>query len=128
MELLRKIMSDELFSDFFLVGGTSLSLLIGHRNSIDIDLFGNAEINPEIFIAKLSEFGDVKVDQSTKNILIIKINDVKVDFVNYKYPLLTNPNIIDNIRMLSKIDIGEIKCNCWSRFEKRFYRFIFFIE
>lgn len=25
--------------DFFLVGGTSLALQLGHRNSIDIDLF-----------------------------------------------------------------------------------------
>jgi len=81
MELLKKIMSENLFSDFNLVGGTALALQIGHRNSIDIDLFGNSEINTELFIEKLSEFGEVRVAQGTK------INDVKVDFVNYKYPL-----------------------------------------
>ncbi|TRX40389.1 nucleotidyl transferase AbiEii/AbiGii toxin family protein [Flavobacterium restrictum] len=84
MELLNKIMSEKLFSDFNLVGGTSLALQMGHRNSIDIDLFGNSEINSELFIEKLSEFREVKVAQSTNNILITKINDVKVDFVNYK--------------------------------------------
>lgn len=84
MELLNKIMSEKLFSDFNLVGGTSLALQMGHRNSVDIDLFGNSEINSELFIEKLSEFGEVKVAQSTNNILITKINDVKVDFVNYK--------------------------------------------
>jgi hypothetical protein len=88
MELLKKIMSEKLFSDFNLVGGTSLALQMGHRNSID--LFGNSEINPVLFIEKLSEYGKVKVAQSTKNILITKINDVKVDFVNYKYPLLAD--------------------------------------
>ena len=41
MELLRKLMKVEEFSNFYLVGGTSLSLQIGHRNSINIDLFGN---------------------------------------------------------------------------------------
>lgn len=111
LELLKKIMSENLFSDFILVGGTSLSLQMGHRNSIDIDLFGNSEINFELFIEKLSEYGDVKVAQSTKNILITKINDVKVDFVNYKYPLLTDCLYTDNIRMLSTKDIAAMKLN-----------------
>ncbi len=111
MELLKKIMSEKLFSDFNLVGGTSLALQMGHRNSIDIDLFGNSEINFELFIEKLSEYGEVKVAQSTKNILITKINDVKVDFVNYKYSLLTDCLFEDNIRMASKTDIAAMKLN-----------------
>ena len=111
MELLKKIMSEKLFSDFNLVGGTSLALQMGHRNSIDIDLFGNSEINPELFIEKLFEFGEVKVAQSTKNILITKINDVKVDFVNYKYPLLADCLFVENIRMLSIKDIAAMKLN-----------------
>ncbi len=111
LELLKKIMSEKLFSDFYLVGGTSLSLQMGHRNSIDIDLFGNSEINFDLFIEKLSEYGEVKVAQSTKNILITKINDVKVDFVNYKYPLLTDCLYTDNIRMLSTKDIAAMKLN-----------------
>lgn len=111
MELLKKIMSENTFSDFNLVGGTSLALQMGHRNSIDIDLFGNSEINFPLFIEKLSEFGEVKVAQSTKNILITKINDVKVDFVNYKYPLLLEHLVIENIRMLSMKDIAAMKLN-----------------
>ena len=111
MELLKKIMSEKLFSDFNLVGGTSLALQMGHRTSIDIDLFGNSEINFELFIEKLSEYGDVKVAQSTKNILITKINNVKVDFVNYKYPFLTDCLFEDNIRMASKTDIAAMKLN-----------------
>lgn len=111
MELLKKIMSEKLFSDFNLVGGTSLALQIGHRNSVDIDLFGNSEIDSQLFIEKLSEFGDVKVSQSTKNILITQINDVKVDFVNYKYPLLSDYLYIENIRMLSTKDISAMKLN-----------------
>ena len=111
MELLKKIMSEKLFSDFNLVGGTALALQMGHRNSIDIDLFGNSEINSEFFIEKLSEFGEVKVAKSTKNILITKINEVKVDFVNYKYPLLSECLFIENIRMLSVKDIAGMKLN-----------------
>jgi hypothetical protein len=114
MELLRKIMSEKMFSDFNLVGGTALALQIGHRNSIDIDLFGISEINADLFVEKLSEFGKVKVVQSTKNIFITKINDIKVDFVNYKYPLLSKCLMVENIRMLSTKDIAAMKLNAIS--------------
>lgn len=111
MELLNKIMSEKLFSDFNLVGGTALALQMGHRNSIDIDLFGNSQIDTLLFIEKLSEFGKVTVTQSTKNILITEINDVKVDFVNYKYPIISEQLFIENIRMLSTKDIAAMKLN-----------------
>lgn len=104
-------MHEKLFENYFLVGETALALQIGHRNSIDIDLFGNSEINPNQFINKLDEFGKVIINQSTKNILITKIKGVKVDFVNYKYPLLSNPIDVDSIRMLSKTDIAAMKLN-----------------
>ncbi len=42
-EVLSKFMSFEELRSFRLVGGTSLSLLLGHRISIDIDLFTDAE-------------------------------------------------------------------------------------
>lgn len=36
---LELIMQAEIFNDFRLVGGTSLSLQLGHRISVDLDLF-----------------------------------------------------------------------------------------
>lgn len=38
-EALQKIVASPVFNDFVLVGGTCLSLQLGHRRSIDIDLF-----------------------------------------------------------------------------------------
>jgi hypothetical protein len=111
MELLKKIMSENTFSDFNLVGGTSLALQIGHRNSIDIDLFGNQSIDFELFIAILKKIGKTEIFKSSKNILITQINEIKVDFVNYTYPLLEKPFEIDGIRMLSKKDIAAMKLN-----------------
>ena len=40
---LLKLMKFDMFNDFRLVGGTALSLQIGHRESIDIDLFSDLE-------------------------------------------------------------------------------------
>lgn len=42
-DALKQLMSIEEFNTFRLVGGTSLSLQLGHRESIDIDLFTDAE-------------------------------------------------------------------------------------
>lgn len=40
---LHAIMKAPIFNDFRLVGGTALSLQIGHRESVDIDLFTDSE-------------------------------------------------------------------------------------
>ena len=109
LELLREIMKEKLFSDFNLVGGTSLALQMGHRNSIDIDMFGDSHIDTELFLEKLKDYGNVITTQSTKNILITKINEIKVDFVSYKYPLLNECLVIEDIRMLSTKDIAAMK-------------------
>jgi hypothetical protein len=39
LDLIKLLMADPKLEDFFMVGGTALSLQIGHRISIDIDLF-----------------------------------------------------------------------------------------
>lgn len=107
-------MKSEIFSDFILVGGTALALHIGHRNSIDIDMFGNAPIDADAFIEELSKFGNVEKIQQTKNVLILMINNIKVDFVNYKYGLLQEYTVIDDVRLASKKDIAAMKLNAIS--------------
>jgi hypothetical protein len=39
LNLLEILQKDILFKDYLLVGGTALSLQLGHRKSFDIDLF-----------------------------------------------------------------------------------------
>jgi hypothetical protein len=42
-EILLNLMQEQIFSSFRLVGGTALSLQIGHRMSVDIDMFTDAD-------------------------------------------------------------------------------------
>lgn len=42
-DILEDLMNEQLFEPFILVGGTSLSLQLGHRMSVDIDLFTDVE-------------------------------------------------------------------------------------
>jgi hypothetical protein len=104
-------MTDPLFDRFRLVGGTSLALQIGHRQSIDIDLFGDQELEEYEISDFLSQVGKIQILKKSKNILIYNVNDIKVDFVNYKYPWL-NAGISENgFRLASKEDIGAMKLN-----------------
>lgn len=111
LELLSKIMTDPLFNKFRLVGGTSLALQIGHRQSIDIDLFGDQELEEYEISDFLSQLGKIQVLKKSKNILIYNVNGIKVDFVNYKYPWLTSVISENGFRLASKEDIGAMKLN-----------------
>lgn len=109
--ILKGLMSQQLFNEFTLVGGTSLALQIGHRNSIDIDLFGDCELNELEITTFLDKLGRVKILKKSRNILIYSVNGIKVDFVNYPYPLLKSPILEGKIRLASKEDIGAMKLN-----------------
>lgn len=111
LELLNKIMLSNVFEGFNLVGGTSLALQIGHRISVDIDMFGNTAINENEFVDELSNFGTVTTIKKSKRIIIFSVNGIKVDFVNYKYPLLEKLTIINGIRMVSDKDVAAMKLN-----------------
>lgn len=42
-DYLKRLMLCRAFDDFYLAGGTALALQLGHRRSVDIDLFTNRE-------------------------------------------------------------------------------------
>lgn len=115
LELLKKIQSDQLFKGLLLVGGTSLALQIGHRISIDLDLFGTLEGTDKLEIAKtLSKLGTLQTIHSTSNINIYTLNNIKVDIVNYHYPWLKDSLEIDNIKLVSIEDIAAMKLSAIS--------------
>jgi hypothetical protein len=75
----------ELF-DFHLVGGTALALQIGHRNSIDIDLFTENDFAPESLVRLLKPTFAVETSFQTNNTLLSIVNGIKVDFITDLIP------------------------------------------
>lgn len=71
----------EVFQEMRLVGGTSLALQLGHRNSI----------------------------KRSKNINIFSLNGIKVDIVNYPYQWLDSVIFSNDIRMAGMKDIAAMK-------------------
>lgn len=111
LELLNKIMQDSAFNKFLLVGGTSLALQIGHRISVDIDLFGEQELNEPELSSIINKFGKSTLLNSSPNVLVYEINGIKLDIVNYPYPWLELPLIEGNLRLAQFSDIGAMKLN-----------------
>jgi hypothetical protein len=101
-------MDNSAFGDFFLVGGTALALLRGHRVSDDIDLFTLRSFEPNYVINLLLKLGEVRVTGEAIDTLNCFVNNIKVDLLAYKYPLIDEMLIIDNIRMAGIGDIAAM--------------------
>lgn len=85
-------------SDFYLVGGTALALQLGHRRSIDFDLFTKGDFNGgriEKEVAAQWEIDQTYV--SSKNELTMKVQGVKMTWYQYRFDIsldVTWPNVI----------------------------------
>jgi len=114
LELLILLMKDEQFNEFFLVGGTALSLQIGHRISIDLDLFSITPFDESLLLIYLESNYKFQLDYQSKSTLKGQINGVKVDFIAHSYPLV-KPLILDEeVRLASLDDISAMKLNAIS--------------
>ena len=88
LDLIRRMMADEKFNDFNLVGGTALALKIGHRKSVDIDLFTSKDFDSGAIGAHLVANYNAQSLRAIKNGVFSFVNDVKVDLVAHKFPLV----------------------------------------
>lgn len=107
--LLNKLMQLPMLKSLRLVGGTALALQIGHRKSVVLDFFGSFPIESLDFEVLLHEFLNVTSLKRSEKINIFNINNIKVDFVNYKYPWLSDAVYHDGIRLASLEDIAAMK-------------------
>jgi hypothetical protein len=109
LKLINELMSLQVFDDLRLVGGTSLALQIGHRQSVDIDLFGKLTDDEFLINENLKKIGSFTLLKKSENKNVFLLENIKVDIVNYPYHWLEKEIIIDNIRMAGKKDIAAMK-------------------
>ncbi len=99
-------------ANFSLVGGTALSLLYGHRKSIDLDLFSNQPFENTAIIKALKEkFRDkfITEQKPPQFGIFCFVNEVKIDFVKHPHPLIRPIQNNEGIRMFSTEDIIAMK-------------------
>jgi len=105
--------------EFYLVGGTAVALYIGHRRSIDFDLFNYAPIRPKSLLTKISESGfPFDVTRRVTEQLNVNIREVKFTF--YQYPfMIDSPNSFEGVlRMPTLIDLAAMKAYALGRRSK----------
>jgi Nucleotidyl transferase AbiEii toxin, Type IV TA system len=108
--LLKKLMADDALGQFNLVGGTALSLQIGHRKSIDLDMFSQSDFEADTVLQHLTEAGyEPQVTHLQKQTLIGSIQGIKVDFIRFRYPFANAVLVVDGIRMANIKDIACMK-------------------
>lgn len=113
LELLKSLSAQPELKGMRLVGGTSLALQYGHRQSVDLDFFGHMEVTMDEVLEMFHRIGgSLLVLNRTKNILQVVVDGVKVDVVNYScYDWIDCPIEEDGIVLASAKDIAALKIN-----------------
>lgn len=114
LELLRKLMDDPELKDFVLVGGTSLALQIGHRVSVDLDLFSIHSFVETDLNQYLIDRYHFETDFLARSTVKGEIEGVQIDCLSHAYPLVGETNMYENIRLASIQDIAAMKLNAIS--------------
>ena len=106
ISVLKELMAMPELANFSLVGGTALSLLYGHRMSVDLDLFSNKPFqNTEIIAALEAKFKHSFVNRSTNP----NLGEVKIDIIRHPHPLIRPETTQEGIRFFSTEDIIAMK-------------------
>jgi len=96
--------------EYYLVGGTAIALHIGHRESIDFDLFKLANLRKNDIYKKISkskipyQFGYENFEQ-----LNLILNQVKFTFFQFPHKIPTTSEIKGTIKMPDLLTLGAMK-------------------
>ncbi len=96
--------------EFYMVGGTSIALHIGHRLSIDFDLFKQGEIRPQKILSVFKQNNEkAQVTLNRQGQLNLVCRNVKFTFFEYDYPVL-HPVILENgLTIPGLLDLAAMK-------------------
>ncbi len=113
-ELLKFAMAQPELNGLRLAGGTALALRLGHRLSVDVDLFGTIDFTTVDVADVLGRYGRAELIQRSRNIEIYAVDGIKTEIVNYRWEWLRPTLDVDNIRMAASEDIAAMKLNAVS--------------
>ena len=133
LESLVVLMEMKTIKTHRLVGGTALALQIGHRISVDIDLFSDdkndyEEIQEELYEKFGNKFAKGRnISSSVSKGIAVYLNDIKTDILDWKSKFIRPALMDEQIRIASKEDIIPMKFNTFlcspefARYEKKDY-------
>ena len=116
-------------SEFSLVGGTAIALHLGHRRSIDFDLFIEKSFSNESLLNRIKNNHTIQIIMVDKtDELTLVIDNVKVTFYKYPYKIKYLDKLDDIIKFPDLLTLGAMKAFALGRRAKwKDYIDIFFI-
>ncbi|MDZ4168057.1 MAG: nucleotidyl transferase AbiEii/AbiGii toxin family protein [Coriobacteriia bacterium] len=97
-------------SGFYLAGGTAAALQLGHRQSLDLDLFTERPWSTARVLGDLAARGSMVIDRQEEGTLVGEFDGVRVSLFWYEALLLAEP--VDaglGVPLASLLDIGCMK-------------------
>ena len=110
LELLKTLMADDELNGFYLVGGTALALQIGHRISIDLDLFTDTDFDNAQLREYLENNYGFRAGYMARSTVKGEISGVKIDCIAHKYKWI-DTFTDGGIRLAGLKDICAMKLN-----------------
>ncbi len=105
--------------EFYLVGGTAIALHLGHRRSIDFDLFKFSPLKPKSILQTISGFEyQFTVTRRVTEQLNVNINDVKFTFYQYPFKINATEKLEDILRLPNLLDLAAMKAYAMGRRSK----------
>ena len=105
MDLLKGLCSINATEQFALIGGTNLTLRLGHRISEDMDFFSVNDFNEnELDKAIRKKYPNMTITTKDAQFRIYVINGIKAQFLRFNYPMLKEVEVKEGIRMYSLED------------------------
>ena len=105
--------------EFYMAGGTAIALYIGHRRSIDFDLFKFSPIKPKSIVSEISGFNyPYSITRRVSEQINLTINDVKFTFFQYIFKINANEKFEDILRLPTLIDLAAMKAYALGRRSK----------
>ena len=105
--------------EYYLVGGTAIALHIGHRRSVDFDMFKMSAVNHKKNLDKIVAFGfDYQVTRRVEEQMNLLVNGVKVTFFQYPFQIIPEESYGKVFRLPSLISLAAMKAYALGRRSK----------
>jgi hypothetical protein len=109
----------EFKKEFCLVGGTAIALHLGHRRSIDFDLFKFSQIKPKSIVDTISKFDYTSiVTRRVAEQMNVTIENVKFTFYHYPFKITAKEEFENILRLPMLIDLAAMKAYALGRRSK----------
>ena len=105
--------------EYYLVGGTAIALYLGHRRSIDFDLFKFAPLNRKKNLEKVQSSGFPSiVTWNVTDQMNLVVNEVKVTFFQYPFQIKANNSFDNIIKLPELLNLAAMKAYALGRRSK----------